>query len=124
MKAKPKTLIPLERTASVKIKPISINSCWQGRRFKTKKYSEWREESFYLIKKLKLKKVVGACCVQLTFHCSKNFKKCDADNMIKPSLDSLVESGVIADDRFIEKLIVDKVRDTEDFWEFSIKGIS
>lgn len=107
----------------VNIPAISINKCWQGRRFKTEEYSEWRKACFYLIKDLKLKKVVGPCQVQLTFHCSRNFKMFDIDNGIKPALDSLVESGVIEDDRFIYKLSVDKIKDTKDFWEFDVQKI-
>lgn len=107
----------------VEIKPISINSCWQGRRFKTKEYAEWRKESMYLIKKLKPETVDAVCTVQLTFHCSKNFKRVDIDNMIKPALDSIVDSGAIKDDRFIEKLVVDKVKDKKDFWEFSVEEL-
>lgn len=117
--------IPKEREeqivfGKVDIKPISINACWQGRRFKTKSYAAWREESLWLVKEKKIKKVKGRCEVQLTFHCSKNFKRADIDNMIKPALDSLVDSGVIEDDRFIERLVVDKVKSTKDFWEFSV----
>ena len=107
----------------VNIKPISINKIFQGRRFKTPEYSAWREECFFLIKKMKLKKITGECKVQLTFHCSRNFKMADIDNFCKGSLDALVEAGVIEDDRFIMKLTVDKVKDTEDFWEFAVEKL-
>ena len=69
---------------------------------------------------MKLKKVKGDCEVQLTFHCSRNFKMFDIDNGVKPALDSLTEAGLIEDDRFVLKLSVDKIKDKKDFWEFSI----
>ena len=106
----------------VDIKPISINKCWRGRRFKTPEYAAWRTESMRLIKKNKLKMVEGKCTVHLSFHCSKNYARADVDNMIKPALDSLVDAGAIKDDRYIEKIIVEKMKSKTDFWEFYVEA--
>ena len=87
------------------INPISINKCFQGRRFKTPLYKAWREEFGYKIK-TDLKDLEPKF-VKLVFGV-KNFKMADLDNMVKATLDSLTETGVIKDDRFIERLLLEK----------------
>lgn len=96
---------------SVDIPPISINRCWQGRRFKTKEYKEWRESAYYTI----LPKdnyhwhPEALFTVKYTFHV-KNFFKIDVDNMIKPIQDSLVEIGILPDDRLVTKIEAEKIK--------------
>lgn len=86
----------------VKIPPLSINKCWQGKRFKTKTYKEWREQFYYLAlpDQFFKEKINEPCEVFLDFYI-KNFKLADVDNFIKPTFDAMVESGLIEDDRLI-----------------------
>lgn len=92
----------------IKIKPISINACWQGRRFKTKKYSSWREEFGYLVRG-DWNKFSRPTQVRMEFYIS-NFAQSDVDNMIKPTLDALQECGIIADDKYIVELYAKKFK--------------
>lgn len=101
--------IPFLKTLN--ISPISINRCWQGRRFKTKEYSEWREDVLNLFLPYKKIKWPDKCFFHLTLvFYIKNFLKSDIDNMIKPTQDAIVEARVIPDDRMIKKLTVQKIQ--------------
>lgn len=89
----------------IQISPISVNKMFQGRRFKTAFYKAWREEFCYKLN-TDLRDLEPEI-VALEFGI-KNFKIADLDNMVKGTLDALTESGVIKDDRFIRKLILEK----------------
>jgi len=39
---------------TINIKPLSVNDCWQGRRFKTKEYKAYEKEMKLMIKKQKM----------------------------------------------------------------------
>jgi Holliday junction resolvase RusA-like endonuclease len=97
----------------IKINPMSANKMFQGRRFKTSEYKAWREEFGYKLK-TDLRDLEPKF-VKLEFGL-KNFKMSDTDNFAKSTLDALTESGVIKDDRFIEKLHLEKkkVKNKED----------
>lgn len=69
----------------LKIKPISVNDCWQGRRFKTPVYTSFEHEMTYLLPKLKVPS--GKLLLRLTVGVSS--KAADVDNVIKPILDIL-----------------------------------
>lgn len=83
---------------TVHLSPISINRCWQGKRFKTKEYAYWRRDFGLVVPKRETLK--GWCHVNLRFYV-KNFSMIDTDNLVKPTLDGLVENGIIEDDRFV-----------------------
>lgn len=69
-----------------KIKPLSINQAWQGKRYKTPKYKAWREQvSFMLPPQMDLPEGRKALCI--TFGVSS--KLFDTDNGIKPFVDAL-----------------------------------
>jgi len=110
----------------IEIKPISVNQCWQGRRFKTKKYKDWREEFCWLLISKKIKKIKGDVDVKVIYYI-KHYKTSDVDNFNKATLDALVESRVIEDDRFVQKIcaIKKQVKNKEDERiEFEIKKIN
>lgn len=91
----------------LKIKPLSVNKCWQGRRFKTPDYKSYETELVFLIKMRKLEKVCGFVTIDYHFYL-KNFKMSDAGNFEKPLTDIIVKSGLIDDDRFIKKMTLEK----------------
>ena len=105
------------KTKFVSLKPISVNRCWQGRRFKTKEYDSWIELGLYLLPKVKMHK--GEISIRLSFFV-KNAKRSDLDNMIKPTLDLLVKGGWIEDDRFIYNLVATKNQSEEEGIEIEI----
>ena len=69
----------------VNIKPLSVNACWQGKRFKTPKYKDYEKE---LINKLKPMDIPdGKLKVFLVFGLSS--KLADIDNPVKAFIDIL-----------------------------------
>ena len=93
--------------AEIKITPISSNKIWQGRRFKTKEYKKWRQDAHLLLpKKAQIKGKVG---VDLVFYIPYP-QRCDLDNLLKGTLDAIVDRGYIEDDRFIYQLNTSKVK--------------
>jgi len=89
----------------IKIKPISINKCWQGRRYKTPEYTNWRI-AFGLLASNSVR-FSGYIEINLKFYIH-NYKMADVDNFIKPTLDALVDKNIIDDDRFIKRIISEK----------------
>lgn len=89
----------------LKTKPLSVNKCWQGRRFKTKDYKKYEEELLLTLKKEPM--IRGYVEVVLEFRL-KNDKRSDVDNFVKPLLDIIVKKGLIEDDRFIRHLDIYK----------------
>ena len=69
----------------IKIKPLSVNGAWAGRRFKTPAYKAFEEEFCLKIKKEEVPK--GRLFVRLQFGFSN--KASDIDNGVKPTLDCL-----------------------------------
>ena len=67
------------------VKPLSVNECWRGRRFKTKTYKEYEKEVWFLLPKLKI--FPGKLGIYLEFGLST--KNADWDNPIKPFIDIL-----------------------------------
>lgn len=104
----------------IKTRPLSVNEAWQGRRFKTPEYEAYEMELGYLIpKRERPAPIEGKLEVHYRFH-FKNHKARDWDNPVKPLQDVLVKLGIIADDRYIYRAVVDKIPSSEDFVEILI----
>ncbi len=88
----------------IDINPLSINGAWVGRRFKTPKYKKWTEYMLWLLKSVKPQEKPYRIEIDLYIAMLM-----DIDNPIKPILDTLTKSGVIEDDRYIEKLTIRKI---------------
>ena len=67
------------------LRPLSVNKCWQGRRFKTPEYKEYEQTVLLLLPKLKIPS--GKLALTITFGFSN--KASDIDNPLKPLLDIL-----------------------------------
>ena len=89
------------------IKPISVNSCWQGRRFRTDEFKVWQNNVLFQLRKVKM--IKGWVRVELVFYL-KNYGMTDVDNLNKASLDCLVKKGYIEDDRKIVELYSKKIQ--------------
>jgi len=70
---------------NVKIKPLSVNECWRGQRFKTPKYKQYERDLGLLLPKLKSPK--GK--IQLFLEIGLSSKNADIDNPVKPFVDIL-----------------------------------
>lgn len=88
---------------------ISVNKCWQGRRFRTPLYLKWQEAVALSLNKEDCQKfqTKEALEVSLVFYV-KYPKKIDTDNLIKSSLDALTQNKIILDDRYIYKITAEK----------------
>jgi Holliday junction resolvase RusA-like endonuclease len=69
----------------VKIKPLSINQAWQGKRFKTPAYKAYRERLQWLLKPCEIPD--GDLYLVIQFGVSN--MQSDTDNLIKPFQDAL-----------------------------------
>ena len=100
------------------IKPLSINACWMGRRFKTKDYKDYEKELLLKIKPQEIPE--GPLKITLVFGFST--KAADWDNPIKPIVDILQKKLGFNDNRIYEgnvrKVIVKK---GEEFIDFKIE---
>lgn len=94
----------------VNINPLSVNKCWMGRRFKTPIYKKWILEMEHKLRKAgKMPDSKDWLTVEIDFYV-KNISMADTDNPVKPLLDSLTHNGIIKDDRYIKRHIVEKFK--------------
>ena len=102
----------------IKIKPLSVNQCWQGRRFKTKLYKSFEIELLSKLKPLE----VPAGKLQIFIKFGLSSKNADWDNPIKPFQD-ILQKKYGFNDRNVYKAVVEKVDVQKgfEFIEFEIK---
>jgi Holliday junction resolvase RusA-like endonuclease len=101
----------------INIKPLSVNECWQGKRFKTPKYKSYEQELLFRLNKYKLPQPP----FEIHFKFGFSSKLSDWDNPIKP-LQDILQKKYGFDDRDIFKAIVEKeiVKKGQDYLEFNI----
>lgn len=105
----------------IPIHPVSINCCWQGRRFKTKDYLKYERDIFYLLREYKRPEMLTNEPIKITFRFYlKSTTKSDADNFLKPIIDILVKQEFLKDDRYIQEYHIYKVKSEEDYIEVEI----
>ena len=101
----------------VLIKPLSVNQCWQGRRFKTPKYKNYITELTNLLPEITL--LSPPYRLEVKFGLSS--KLSDIDNPLKPFID-ILQNKYNFNDRDIMELFVKKhiVKKGSEFIEFKI----
>lgn len=99
---------------------LSVNKCWQGRRFKTPEYKSYESNLLHILPNLNVPN--GILYVKLMFAFSSKLK--DIDNPLKPFLD-ILQKKYKFNDRDIYKLEVEKiiVAKGKEFIEFEIKEL-
>ena|SRR3990167_1220562 len=102
------------------VKPISINECWQGRRFKTKKYDAFIVEM--LAEMPRETTIDGLINVEIIL-CLKSILRSDVDNFCKPIIDCIVKKKWITDDRYIQNLKIHKVKQNKESISIFIESI-
>jgi Holliday junction resolvase RusA-like endonuclease len=106
----------------IDIKPMTVNACWQGRRFKTKQYLAYENDVSLLLRPYRLPE--GH--LQLVIKVGFSNKLSDVDNMVKPFVDILQKKYEFNDNRIykleLEKFIVKKGEEYIDF-EFKPYGL-
>lgn len=86
------------------VKPLSVNQCWQGRRYKTKIYKEYEKNMLMLLPNIQLEfKNNLRICITFAFSNSTS----DIDNPLKPMLD-ILQKKYLFNDRAVYELNVKK----------------
>lgn len=85
------------------IKPLSVNNCWQGRRFKTVEYKKYERDLLLMLPKKMFK--FDKFSIEIEFGFSTILA--DIDNPLKPFIDILQKKYTI-NDRDVYSLSVSK----------------
>ena len=102
----------------IKIKALSVNKAWQGRRFKTKEYTSYEAELFYKLPKMEISKT-EKLFISLTIGYSN--KLADIDNFVKPFLDVLQKKYGFNDSQIYEMHIMKTITEKgKEFIEFDL----
>jgi len=75
----------MKKKTVIKVKPLSVNVCYRGRRYKAKDYTSYETEVIYSLPKMKVPD--GNLKLSLDFGVSN--RNSDIDNFIKPFIDIL-----------------------------------
>ena len=100
----------------IKIRPLSVNRAWRGRRFKTQDYKDYEKELCYLLPKVEIPE--GKLIIN--FIVGYKNKLSDIDNFLKPFID-VMQKKYGFDDNKIYKLVVTKEVGKE-FIKFKIES--
>jgi len=104
----------------IDLKPISVNTCWQGKRYKTKEYKQYESVCLLMLPKMKLPEPPYK--ISYVFGMSNILS--DFDNPVKPITDILQKKYGFNDkhihEAHIKKVKVDKGKE---YFEFEIKKI-
>jgi len=105
----------------VKIKPLSVNEAWKGRRFRSNKYKQYQCELTYLLPNLDVQ--AGKLELYVKWGFSSNGS--DTDNGLKPFIDVISKKYGFNDNK-IFRIIVEKeiVKKGDEFIEFKITGFN
>ena len=86
------------------IKPLSVNKCWQGKRFKTPAYKSYEKHLLLILKPLKLPEPP----YKINYEFGFSSKLADIDNPVKPFQDILCKKYGF-DDRSINEINIKKI---------------
>ena len=89
----------------VKIKPLSVNSCWQGHRYKTKEYKKYEKLALSMLQDKAIP--LPPCRLEITFYMSNMAS--DVDNPVKPWID-ILQKKFGFNDRDIFELNLKKIK--------------
>lgn len=102
----------------IDIKPLSVNSAWQGKRYKTAEYKKYEKDVLYLLPK----HYVIPDKIELHFVFGFSNSASDLDNPIK-LLQDIMQKKYNFNDSHVYRLVVEKqkVQKGKEFFEFAIK---
>ncbi len=105
---------------TLKLKPLSVNMAFQGRRFKTPIYNKYINNVIAILPRIDIENTK----LQLNVEFGYSSKLADIDNALKPFIDCLVKKYGV-DDRNIYRLEVDKVivKKGEEYIKFKLFAI-
>ena len=102
------------------IKPLSVNDCWQGKRFKTPKYRQYEKELLYTLPTRKLPEPPFSIQFEFGFSSAAS----DWDNPIKPLQDILQKKYNFDDKKILEASVRKiKVAKGKEYFKFRIDSL-
>lgn len=103
------------------IKPLSVNKCWQGKRFKTKEYQTYERELLYSLPKIK---VSNQKELSIDIIVGVSYNGSDIDNFLKPMID-IMQKRYGFNDKNIVWLSISKktVKKGNEYIEFKIEEL-
>lgn len=103
----------------IKIKLLSVNEAWQGRRFKTRKYKVFERELFYILPDITIPE--GKLELSITVGISSG--NADIDNIAKPAID-VMQKRYDFNDKRIHRLVLEKqiVKKGDEYFTFKFKA--
>lgn len=105
----------------VGIKPLSVNQCWQGRRFKTPRYKSFEKQVLMMLPN---DLIIPSGKLKIILKWGFSSKASDWDNPIKPFQDILQKKYDFNDSRVFEAIVKKEVvKKGNEFIEFEITGI-
>lgn len=105
---------------NLKIKPLSVNECWQGKRFKTKAYLKYEKDLLLILPKIKMPEPP----FEINFEFGFSNIMSDWDNPIKPLQDILQKKYRFNDKDIMKAVVVKKkVKKGEDYFKINIQHL-
>ena len=111
---------PHSNMIEIKIKPLSINGAFKGRRFKTPDYTSYETELYHLLPKIKVPEGKLALRVEVGY----SNKMSDIDNFLKPFID-VMQKKYDFNDNMIYRLVIDKkiTKKKEEYIKFEFTSL-
>ena len=106
----------------INVKPLSVNSAWKGKRFRTDAYKSYCTELTWLLPaKIDMPKPP----FEIYFKFGLSSANADGDNPIKPTQD-IVAKKYGFNDKLIKRWVieVENVKKGDEFIEFSLKALN
>jgi Holliday junction resolvase RusA-like endonuclease len=106
---------------SLQIKPLSVNVCWQGKRFKTKAYQAYEKEVLLRLPMLRMPEPP----YRFTYEFGLSNMQSDVDNPTKPLQDILSKKYGFNDNQIIEAVLRKvKVKKGEEYFTVTVETIT
>lgn len=105
----------------IDVKPLSVNDCWRGRRFKTPAYDNYEKLLFFKLPKIT---PFPDPPYRITFEFGFSSRASDWDNPCKP-LQDVLQKKYGFDDKHIHEALVKKVlvKKGEEYFKFKIESL-
>ena len=106
----------------IRIKPLSVNKCWQGRRFKTPEYKAYERTILLMLPNLDVPKNIK---LELIIKVGYSSNLADVDNMAKPFIDILQKKYSFNDNQIFKLVIIKEiVKKGNEYINFNISEYS
>jgi Holliday junction resolvase RusA-like endonuclease len=106
---------------TISVKPLSVNECWKGKRFKTPAYTSYEKEVLYLLKSGKVPPAPFE--LHICFGVSNVLS--DWDNPVKPFQD-ILQKKYGFNDKSVMRAVVQKdvVKKGKEYISFELKTLT